>query len=139
VDRLDRLTRKTDCCWLWLGGIDGGGYGLIRVDGRLTKAHRVSYELHVGPIPDGMHMDHLCRVRLCVRPDHLEPVTNKENTARGIGPSGDAAKAARTHCPQGHPYDEVHIDRGARFCRRCKNDYSNRWYARRRQAAKESA
>lgn len=137
-----RLTDvNPDGCWLWKGGTAGRtpGYGVININGRQTKAHRVSYELHVGPIPEGLVIDHLCRNTLCVRPDHLEPVTNKVNTARGVGPSGDTAKARRTHCPQGHPYDDKHIDRGARFCRRCKNDYSNRWYARKRREKRQAS
>lgn len=66
-------------CWLWSGADNGVGYGKFR--GRY--AHRISWEMHKGPIPDGMHIDHLCRVRCCVNPEHLEPVTNRENARRG--------------------------------------------------------
>jgi hypothetical protein len=71
-----------DGCWLWQPAPGGNGYGRLSVHGRLAYVHRVSYELHVGPIPDGLTIDHLCRVRTCVNPAHLEPVTFAENTRR---------------------------------------------------------
>jgi hypothetical protein len=71
-------------CWLWTGHGDGKGYGQIRVDGVLVMAHRYAFELLVGPIGSGLTIDHLCMVRLCVRPGHLEPVTGEENTRRAI-------------------------------------------------------
>lgn len=91
-------------CWLWTGATRGG-YGRIKMGGRkgeFATAHRLSFELHRGPIPNGLVLDHLCRNRSCVNPHHLEPVTAEENTRRG-----DVGKfqARRTHCPLGHPYD----------------------------------
>lgn len=77
---------KTDSCWLWQASLDGKGYGQInggRTPTRMMRAHRVAYELVIGPIPDGLDLDHLCRTPRCVNPDHLEPVTRRENTARG--------------------------------------------------------
>lgn len=86
----DRLFEKVHFepnsgCWLWVGADNGAGYGTM-TSGHSTRAyaHRVSYELARGPIPDGMHLDHLCRIRCCVNPDHLEPVTNAENARRGL-------------------------------------------------------
>lgn len=75
-----------DRCWIWKRKPNAKGYGQLRNPrtGRTTTAHRYAYELVVGPIPDGLTIDHLCRVRACVRPDHLEPVTNRENLLRGI-------------------------------------------------------
>ena len=70
-------------CWLWKGLVDRDGYGVFGLNRRSFRAHRVAYELLVGPIPDGLMIDHLCRVTSCINPDHLEPVTNKENQARG--------------------------------------------------------
>lgn len=102
---------RTAGCWLWIGARGGGGYGHISVDGRLEKAHRVSYQLHGGVIPHGLQLDHLCRVRHCVNPAHLEPVTNRENHRR----------RRLNACPNGHPYtaDSTHWYRGYRTCRVC--------------------
>jgi hypothetical protein len=119
-DRLWAKVNKTDTCWLWTGAKIHHGYGKIGIDKERTElVHRVSYELLVGPIPDGLVIDHLCRVTACVNPAHLEAVTQAENVRRGR--SGDHL-VARTHCPQGHPYDEVNtrIYRGRRNCRACK-------------------
>ena len=74
---------KTDTCWLWTSTLNWDGYGQIRMQGKMRIAHRLSYETLVGPIPGGLELDHLCKVRNCVRPDHLEPVTHAENVARG--------------------------------------------------------
>lgn len=92
----------------------------MSVDGRTVPAHRFAYELLVRPIPPGLVLDHECRVRHCVRPDHLTPVTNRENILRGVGAS--ARCAAQTHCPAGHPYDEANTyvrPNGHRDCREC--------------------
>ena len=106
-------------CWLWVGAQDGHGYGSFHKDGRTARAHRVSYELHVGPIPDGLPLDHLCRVPLCVRPTHLEPVTHMENARRGVG--GWLA----THCVHGHQFTPANTritPQGHRRCRRCHRE-----------------
>lgn len=71
-------------CWIWKNSPAGNGYGRISVNNTLQYAHRVSYELHIGPIPDGLTIDHLCRVQMCVNPAHLEPVTLAENTRREL-------------------------------------------------------
>lgn len=69
-------------CWAWTGSLNGDGYGKVRVGGRLVLAHRLAYETCVGPIPAGLVVDHLCNNRACVRPSHLEPVTQAVNLAR---------------------------------------------------------
>ena len=99
-----RVALNDDGCIIWVGGLTTGGYGCFATETtrgaeRMGLAHRWSYEYHVGPIPAGLDIDHLCRVRSCVNPDHLEPVTRVEN----IRP----AAAVKTHCPAGHPYDEA--------------------------------
>jgi hypothetical protein len=112
--------QKTDDCWLWTGAKTHGGYGSFWSGDRLVLAHRWSYEHFVGPIGDTI-LDHLCRVRSCVRPDHLEPVSARENLMRGN--TAAARNAAKTHCPQGHPYDEVNTyrdKRGRRSCNACR-------------------
>lgn len=89
-DRLSTLAARLakwllvgDGCWIWTGTLDNHGYGQVAIGGgRITRVHRVVYRLLVGPIPDGMEPDHLCRARACARPDHLEPVTHRENMRR---------------------------------------------------------
>lgn len=114
-----------DACWPWTGEINNGGYGNFKIGGRKLYAHRVGYELLVGPIPAGLHIDHLCRNRRCQNARHMEPVTNAENARRGEAGINHRSK---THCPQGHPYDEANTyveprggGRGSRKCRACRN------------------
>lgn len=110
-------------CWLWTGAILKAGYAYFRMHGKARLGHRVAYVHHVGPVPEGLELDHLCRVRRCVNPAHLEPVTHSVNVARGILPGIVRARsAAVTHCPKGHAYspDNVYLDRnGCRMCREC--------------------
>src|ERR1035437_3014013 len=108
-------------CWLWTAAVDKDGYGLFKLSGRMVRAHRFAYEQAKGPIPHGLTLDHLCRVRCCVNPAHLEVVTVRENTLRGNGPAGRNAR--KTHCKQGHPYTESntyqrHTER-ERICKTC--------------------
>lgn len=121
MDRLWANVEKTATCWLWTAKkVDGKGYGQITEGKRAYQVHRVVYEALVGPIPDGLQLDHLCRVRRCCRPNHLEPVTQTENQRRGYGFAG--VNARKTHCAQGHPYDEANTiirHRGGRDCRTC--------------------
>lgn len=112
---------KTETCWLWRGTILQGGYGQIKVKKRKMQAHRFFYELLVGPIPEGLTIDHLCRVRNCVNPAHLEPVTGRENTLRGNNPA--AQNARKTHCKRGHPLSGSNLrsskDGRQRRCKTC--------------------
>lgn len=108
AERIERnVARLPDApgCWLWTG-TRKNGYGRLNavIDGQhqCLLAHRVVYESLVGPVPDGLTLDHRCRVRACVNPAHLEPVTMKENILRGE--SAGARNAVKTHCPKGHPY-----------------------------------
>ena len=114
-------------CWLWTAGKFINGYGAFRLGNRTVYAHRFSYEALVGPIPPELQIDHLCRVRRCVNPAHLEPVTCRENTLRGD--TSAAHNAAKTECPQGHPYDEenTYLDpKGGRRCRECARQLDER-------------
>lgn len=118
-------------CWLWLASLNASGYGQLmtgsRKDGtkRPRLAHRLSYEAFRGPIPDGLSLDHLCRVHSCVNPWHLEPVTTRENIVRGVGPKILADMNRRkTYCPAGHLYDGANLyitPKGHRQCRTCLN------------------
>lgn len=111
-------------CWEWVGGISDNGYGRWNTTTRSRYAHRVVYEMHLGVVPKGLHLDHLCRNRLCVNPDHLEPVTCKTNILRGVGFS--ARNAGKTHCIHGHN-DWVRV-RNGRQCRTCSNDRQRKMY-----------
>ena len=110
-----------DGCWLWTASLRLNGYGQMQWDGKNHGAHRLVYELLVGPIPPGLEVDHLCRVRSCVNPDHMEPVTHQENSARGLR---GRLSTPKTHCPRNHPYSRenlyVHPTSGAPVCRACK-------------------
>jgi hypothetical protein len=109
-------------CWEWQGFKNERGYGSITVDGKSKRTHKHFYETLVGPIPTGMVLDHLCRNRGCVNPDHLEVVTNKENILRGQGLAAKNAK--KTHCPQGHEYTFENTYRqsnNGRQCIMCRN------------------
>ena len=138
VARFWAKVAKSDDCWPWLGSIMASGYGQFHIRLEVnrwsaTVAHRVAYEISIGPIPSGLVLDHLCRVRHCVRPDHLEPTTDAVNILRGTGWA--ARHARKTHCPAGHPYDQrnTHVDKkGMRHCRACS---AIRQAARRRRLA----
>lgn len=115
VDRFNRFIERSEACWLWSGALMTGGYGGFWLDGAMRLAHRLSYEWSVGPIPPGLEIDHLCRVRHCVNPAHLEAVTPAVNVRR-------EPRNQVTHCPYGHPYDETNtfISDGCRGCRTCR-------------------
>lgn len=108
-----------DGCWLWTASFNPYGYGQFYTGSRLGKAHRFAYELVVGPIPDGLELDHLCRNRGCVNPAHLEPVTHVENQRR----------MRKSHCFRGHAYDEANtlkLRDGKRQCRSCNRERMSR-------------
>lgn len=127
-------------CWLWAGLVSSSGYGiyLVKIDGkwRQRKAHRLLYELERGEIPEGLVIDHLCRVRQCVNPEHLEPVTIGENLMRGEGLQ--ARNRRKTHCVNGHGYTPENTifrkhENNGRRCRTC-NNITVKKYRKNRQA-----
>lgn len=111
-------------CWLWTGSLFGSGYALTRFGGGKIRVHRLAYEQAVGPIPVGLVIDHLCRVRACVNPAHMEPVTVRENTMRGNSPTVLLSRSGR--CKQGH------VQTGAWRCRICRVRSNASCYLRRR-------
>ena len=134
------LPEPNSGCHLWVGSISNKGYGQFHcgfVDGvqKIWRAHRVAYALEFGDIPEGLDLDHLCRVRSCVNPLHLEPVTRSINLTRGIG--GDIARAIKakiTHCPSGHEYsgNNLYLKGTRRYCRICRTAAYIRYRERRR-------
>lgn len=114
-------------CMVWTAATDRDGYGQFWWRGRKVKAHRLAWVLENGEVPDGLQLDHLCRVRCCVNPDHLEPVSHRENLLRGD--TLTASQVARTHCPAGHPLVDGNLvasslARGRRACLTCDRQQS---------------
>ena len=137
---LDRFLAKVGwpgvmgACWPWLAYRDSDGYGIFAVaNSRPARASRVVYELAIGPIPDGLVIDHLCRSRSCVNPLHLEAVPQVVNCLRGE--SLNARNARKTHCHKGHPFtpENTYLYRGGRCCRACNRDAVRRMKVRRRE------
>lgn len=140
---LARTVINENGCWIWTGAKKGGGYGnvgVIRVDGTKGNAglHRVVYEHLIGPVPEGLELDHLCRNRACCNPDHLEPVTRSVNLRRGVGVGGRRLPL-KTHCHRGHAFDEANTwvckKTGVRKCRACDRENHRRAAAERKAAA----
>lgn len=130
LDRVD----KSETCWLWTGRRNANGYGTFDLGYGSVLAHRFGYEAFVGPIPDSLPLDHLCRVHHCVRPAHLEPVSHRENNLRGFWGQREA-------CKSGHPYVEgsYRLAPGkygyqVRRCRICERESQARYQARKRAA-----
>lgn len=123
-------------CWVWMAGRSAQGYGRFWIDGDTRAAYRVAYEVLVGPVPDGLQLDHLCRNRACVNPGHLEPVTVVTNVMRGV--SFAAENARKTACLRGHEFtaENTYIDRrGRRLCRECQRARQRAWQIRKADAA----
>ena len=139
IDRFMSHVEKTETCWTWTGSRRRDGYGQFvlgrRPDGRVhsVPAHRWLYVYCNGPVPHGLEIDHLCRNRSCVSPEHLEAVTARENVRRGQSPAADNAR--RTHCVRGHeftPDNTLRRTTGGRTCRTCNRERCKSFYYGRR-------
>lgn len=125
------LDEQSDC-WNYTGAIHRGGYGHIGYkSARHMLAHRVSYNVFVGIIPDKMVLDHLCRNRKCVNPKHLEPVTQRQNLLRGEGIQ--AINAKKTKCLNGHDFDILFKYGNSRGCTKCNSDRNRKTYLRNKE------
>jgi len=137
---MEKVEKTPGVCWQWMGYRNQDGYGHFNDHSgeggtyKTVRAHRFAYQCFVGPIPDELTLDHLCRNPGCVNPAHLEPVTNKENILRGEGLS--AKNARKTHCLHGHEYDDENTGTwgGGRHCRACERE-RHRAFRRRKQRA----
>jgi hypothetical protein len=134
-----RVPADVNDCWEWTDALTASGHAQVSMHGTTCPAYRVSYQMFVGPIPDELTLDHLCRNRACVNPTHVEPVTIRENTLRGIGPS--SVNAAKTHCLRGHEFTPENIywgmrrgKRPFRVCRICMLEWSSRQYLKRKES-----
>lgn len=135
----DRV-EKTSTCWLWTGHIHTFGYGTFYISRRFNRqrAHRVSWFIAHGGFVSGLVLDHICRVRHCVNPDHLREVTDRENVLAGVGVS--ATQARRTHCDKGHQFtpENTYLRKGgARKCMTCAREWDRR--RRERMAARKAS
>ncbi|MCA1844613.1 MAG: HNH endonuclease [Actinobacteria bacterium] len=122
-----------DGCWLWTASIDADGYGRLGKGSdptQPTKAHVVLWNALRGPVPEGMELDHLCQVKHCVNPAHLEPTTHLVNCQRR-----PQYQSEKTHCPQGHPYDEenTYDNQGRRHCRACMKVRNAKYEVKRKE------
>lgn len=130
IQRFDSKVFLTNRCLLWTGTSTGNGYGRFWHEGKMVLAHRFAYECAYGPIPDGLQIDHLCRVRCCVNPDHMDVVTNAENTKRGL--TGQWKRP--DICKRGHamtPENTYTYPHGGRECRACKRMHNKKRRSRR--------
>jgi len=133
AERLDRFMRfvspePMSGCWLWTGALIPAGYGVFGRHGERVGAHRAAHEFFLGPIPPGRHIDHLCRNRACVNPQHLEAVTQAENNRRGAA----WYRPSVASCPNGHPYEGAKVAGREWRCRQCRSMRRRRYKLKRR-------
>lgn len=137
LDRFISKIRFTNTCWEWEGHVQPDGYGTFAIMSKKVPAHRISYLEFVGEIPEGLVLDHLCRNRRCVNPNHLEAVTQQVNLMRGQ--TMNVLNKDKTHCPKGHEYtdDNTYVRKnGWRDCKTCKRIAVNRYAAKQRSLTK---
>ena len=126
-------------CWEWQAGGNGVGYGVFHpTREKKVLSHRWCYEHIIGKIPEGLYLDHLCRNRGCCNPEHLEPVTHRENILRGKNPPAD--NKVKTHCINGHEFNKenTYVWQGERTCRSCANSRQKRYRVKKKEAKLEA-
>lgn len=128
-----KFQKNKSGCWEWAGYVGKHGYGQVTIKGKSFKAHRLSYLLHKGELTSGLEIDHLCRNRKCINPQHLEEVTKKENQRRGLSVSGKNFR--KKECANGHLFSEMNTyirPDGGRSCKICRRRAYNKMYSKRR-------
>ena len=128
---IDKVTLVGEC-WLWEGSIDSKGYGRFEFQNKNKLAHKYAYETVYGLVPPELELDHLCRNRWCVNPQHLEAVTHNKNCSRGLVKANGDHNREKAYCVRGHAYnlDNTRLYKGSRYCRACSRIASlNRYYA----------
>lgn len=126
-----KIERDENGCWLWNGAISSNGYGSVWLNGRVTSSHAAVYTILVGPVPEGLWLDHFhCDVRRCCNPEHVRPVTPRENILRGSAPV--TLNAGKTACHNGHEYTPENTKwfTGWRSCRICSRENDRQWRRR---------
>lgn len=134
------VNKTQNGCWEWIGRLSPSGYGLFTLCGYVIHSHRISYEFHKSKIPKKAVIDHLCRNRKCINPDHLEAVTQKENIHRGLGVA--AQNILKTHCVRGHEYTKENttiLKHGYRECKKCRKIHTVNRYQRHKSNLKKKA
>ena len=134
---MSKVSVSDEGCWLWTGGKFQNGYGMFMLQGKLRRVHRVMYVWTRGELPEDLQIDHTCKVKACVNPLHMEPVTLRENVRRSNGWGG--IESRKTHCENGHEFTPENTarrgdpSRGWRECKQCRRDISRRYKERHAQ------
>lgn len=137
IARFENKINKTEYCWIWTASKTDQNYGVIWLNGKYVRSHRVSYMIYKGDLDPSLVIDHLCKNTLCVNPQHLDQVTQAENIKRGVAGKVNNAQRNKTHCPSGHQYSSV-TKNGYRQCRVCRTRQQKEYRRRKLDNNKKS-